>query len=369
MRATCDVAVPVLIAGLLAGCLTAQRTWIVAPAGGDFDDLQTAIIAASPGDTLLLRGGSYSGVVVDRSLQLVGDQPRPVVSTLTCWPGTTVSLSRLDVHFLGGSSCTLSSEGVTSTSVQLNGVTGSFVGCTFDSRSTGTWTTNLGANSRVVLDRCQLFGSPGSYIQTLQCTPVPGSPGLVVGAGSTVEIANSTVTGGPPLSFLCLVSPGTNGLLVQSGGIARISHSSVAGGGPTVSAVTGGGAVLVDSVQFAPAFTGGSAAFLPIVTGQGAAPGGALQATLTSGQLLPGAVVASIGLRAPVPVSFGSAWVDPGAFVVLAIGLLDANGHLPVSVPVPPGVMRGLVLTFQGVAAPGASAALVASTPTMAHVL
>ena len=368
MIARRDVAAA-LLAAALAGSLDAQRTWIVAPAGGDFDDLQTAIDAASPGDTLLLRGGSYGVVVVDRTLQLVGDQPRPYVGAMTCWPGTTVSITALDVNAFQASSCTLAMEGVTSTDVRLDGITGSFVGCTFDCRNTGTSTTNLGTNSRAVFDRSQLFGSLGTIIMTLSCTPLPGAPALVVGAGSTVEIANSTLTGAPPRTLLCLVSAGTNGLLVQSGGVARISHSTVAGGSLAVPAVVSSGAVLVDSVQFTPPFTGGTSAFLPIVTGQGAAPGGALLATLTSGPQLPGAVVASIGLHAPVAVSFGTAWVDPGAFVVLRIGVLDAAGRLPVIVPVPPGVLRGLAVTFQGVAAPGITGALVASTPTMLHVL
>jgi len=51
------------------------KTWIVAPDGsGDFLTIQTAIDAASDGDTLFVRNGAYSGpIVIDKTLTLQGE--------------------------------------------------------------------------------------------------------------------------------------------------------------------------------------------------------------------------------------------------------------------------------------------------------
>jgi hypothetical protein len=357
-----------LAAVCLADLLDAQRTWVVAPSGGDFADLQTAINAASPGDTLVVRGGSYGIVFVDRSLQLVGDQPRPVVGVLFAWPGTSVSVSAVDCNSLVLPACTVALEDVTATSVQLTGTVASFARCTFDCRNTGSSTTLLTANARAAFDRCQLYGSPGSVIMTLSCRPVPGAAALTVAPGSVAELSNTTLTGAGPLVIACLSSLGTSGLDLQTGGTARVSHSTIASGNVSVPAVAGTGTVLQDSSQFQPPFTA-MTAFLPAVTGQGALPGGALSATLQSVPLLPAAMVASLGLHAPVAAPEGTAWVDLSAYVVLGIGLLDASGRMTVHVPVPPTTLRGMVVTFQGVAAPGGNGVLVASTPAMAHVL
>jgi hypothetical protein len=126
--------------------------------------------------------------------------------------------------------------------------------------------------------------------------------------------------------------------------------------------------VLGDRTQFVPAYPA-TPAFLPVTTGQGAAPGGTLTARVVSDPLLPAAVVASFGLSAPVAVPPGIAWIDTAAFVVLRIGLLDASGALPVGIPLPPGLTRGVTLTVQSVVSPLGSTALIAASPTVLQVL
>lgn len=356
-----------LACGLAAA--TAQQTWIVDPAGsGPFTDVQTAISAASPGDTILVRGGTYAGVIVDRSVHLLGDGARPSLAGFSCWPGTTVTVGSMDLGSVSLPSCRVAFDDVTGGQLRATGTSAVFVRCVFDNRSSTTGTNSIAAGSHVVFDGCQLFGSPGGVVQTLQCTPLPGGAALSVDASSRVELANTTCAGAGPLSFLCLNSPGTTGVAVASGGVVRAGRSTIQSGGPTVPAVTGGGTVLHEATQFAPAFAG-TPAVVPIATGRGAMPGGALAATLVGTAQQPAALVASLGLRAPIAVPEGSAWIDPAAFVVLRLGLLDGNGELPVSIALPPLLGRGIALTVQGVTAAGGSPLLVASTPSVLQVL
>src|SRR5262245_1221829 len=110
--------------------LAAQRTWIVAPSGGQFTDLQTAINIATPGDTILVRGGTYPRTVLDRSLRVLGDQVRPSINVLGVWPGTTVVLAGFDAGSLGLTHCTASLESVNALELLVDGATATFARCT-----------------------------------------------------------------------------------------------------------------------------------------------------------------------------------------------------------------------------------------------
>lgn len=75
--------VPVLVLTILAPGTAAQRTWLVDCAGrpwADFNDLPAAVAAAAPGDTVQLYAdyvcsGSFSTVVIDKPLRIVGTSP------------------------------------------------------------------------------------------------------------------------------------------------------------------------------------------------------------------------------------------------------------------------------------------------------
>lgn len=62
---------------LVTAVANAQQTWIVDPnGGGNFTQLAAAIIAATAGDTIVLRGcGQYPGVTISKALAFVGESP------------------------------------------------------------------------------------------------------------------------------------------------------------------------------------------------------------------------------------------------------------------------------------------------------
>ncbi|MFQ5506455.1 MAG: hypothetical protein ACE5F1_16925, partial [Planctomycetota bacterium] len=63
-----------VILSALATTLSAQRTWIVdAGGGGNFKDIQAAFSAARPGDTVLVRKGSYNPAATSKGLRLLGE--------------------------------------------------------------------------------------------------------------------------------------------------------------------------------------------------------------------------------------------------------------------------------------------------------
>jgi hypothetical protein len=84
---------------------------------------------------------------------------------------------------------------------------------------------------------------------------------------------------------------------------------------------------------------------------------------------VPAVLAASLGMPSSTAWPQGTSWLDPNAYVVLAIGFTDATGQLGVSIPVPTTVARGLVITVQGAVVPGSTGALSAAVPVVLHVL
>lgn len=72
----------VLAWSCLISSALAQRTWIVDAANGagtDFTDLPAAEAAAVPGDTLLVRSGTYSPFTTSKGLTVIGVRGQTVI--------------------------------------------------------------------------------------------------------------------------------------------------------------------------------------------------------------------------------------------------------------------------------------------------
>ncbi len=63
-----------VVTALLAGALSAQKTWVVDANGGpgyDFRDLPGAVVAVANGDTVVVRAGTYSTFSTAKSLMML----------------------------------------------------------------------------------------------------------------------------------------------------------------------------------------------------------------------------------------------------------------------------------------------------------
>ncbi|MEW6747973.1 MAG: hypothetical protein AB1486_35095, partial [Planctomycetota bacterium] len=67
---------------LLSPSSAQAATWVVANDGsGDFTELQAAVDAASPGDLILVKDGTYAGALIQKALSIVGSGPDRTVIT------------------------------------------------------------------------------------------------------------------------------------------------------------------------------------------------------------------------------------------------------------------------------------------------
>ena len=57
---------------LLVPAALANTYTVDAAGGGNFSDIQTAILASQPGDVLLVQPGTYSAFALDRGLTIIG---------------------------------------------------------------------------------------------------------------------------------------------------------------------------------------------------------------------------------------------------------------------------------------------------------
>jgi hypothetical protein len=369
---------------LMAFPLVAQaRVWVVDAAGGpgsQFTDLAEAITAASRGDVLRVRAGSYGAIQVTKALSIFGE-PGASLSRATAAEaallvdgiptGDQVSIAGFDIgplaHVLGIPILVRSCGGTV------------FLDSVHASRTSGSVGAIPGAQAAlrvescglVVLSRCRLVGPPPIFVtgstvvlNDMDCR----APGLtsagfnrtdaaVFADASTVVVSRGTFHGGD-VAFAAttpIAGPALSGnqttFVVHGGATLR------AGTQPSklVSAIDGNGVVTLDpSVTLLP--SGGASpvaagfavttANVPSLKTTGARIGGLLQLHLLAAPNDAAAVVLGflatpldIGLRVPL-------MLDPAlptiALPPVAIG---ATGDLTIAVPVP---HRPELLGFRG---------------------
>ncbi|MFT5285970.1 MAG: hypothetical protein ACI8TQ_002138 [Planctomycetota bacterium] len=96
---------------LLGSTAFAQTTWTVQgqSMAGDFTDIQSAVDAASTGDTILIRTGAYDGFEIDgKGLNLIADEGASVsvmlpangalIRVANLSPGTSVTMRGLNIQ-------------------------------------------------------------------------------------------------------------------------------------------------------------------------------------------------------------------------------------------------------------------------------
>jgi hypothetical protein len=201
----------VLISALLhAGPVLAAT--ITVP--GDYPDVQTAIDNASPGDTIVVQGGSWETITIDKALAIIGD------------PAPTFLGSQSGTGLEGQSPITLAGPGSGRVSLENVIVGGNIPPLSYNDGAAGVSGGGFAAlyvyDSTIEAPFLSLpayvpsFGSPGiettvplvwierssvtasrQWPTDAPCTPnpAPTAPGLDA-PGSTAVILDSTVTGG-----------------------------------------------------------------------------------------------------------------------------------------------------------------------------
>lgn len=366
-----------------ASALPAQQTWIVDPSGtGNFTDLQVAINTAASGDTLLLRGGGHyvGNYTWAKHLALVGEPPqRPRIDyvDLPLAPASSARIMAVDLGSVN-SSVPFSLEDVTLDACYVNRTFASLHRCTVAHLVPSALVSGLRVTAgEVVVTDSTLYGGRAFAWQTLFCHVLGGPPAVAVTDGE-IWLSDSTLVGAPPQMVSCSgglqLAPASAAISLNgaSGATAWITRSSVtAGSGAAAMAISSGSSFYYDVwTQFSPAQTAGTQRFQPATQAQGAPPGGAIICTAATLPGQPAAMAASLGHHpaSSFPGISGSAFIDPGAFVVLGIGFADIFGELSATIPLPATAPRGLSITVQA-ASTSPAGVLQAAIPVTVHVL
>lgn len=328
------------ILALVATSAFAQRTLVVdASGGGQFTEIQQAVLAANPGDTILVRPGLYNGFEVGKGVGIVGG-PGVDLRPSSRTPGFITARNllagqRLSIREIG--------TGASGSTVTIEGCAGSVH---LEGLRVGSWFSILSVrNSSAVTVHQTIVSSTvsiaGASVVFSQCHLNSLETAL-----SSVTFAEGTCTGIQPIR---LVS-GT--LAITGDGQTSIRANSPL---PSSAIVTQGGILTIDpQVQLVPS------PGLPPISGPATViyrtiP--SLRAALTSTQLTtalraPGAfrghTLLGLPLQSPVATPFGDLWI--GAHVVLDSGSMPPSGVRSVTLAIPP-VAPGFTIALQGLLA------------------
>lgn len=333
----------------------AQQTWVVDAANGagtHFVDLPAAVAAAAPGDTLLVRAGSYTPPSINKALAIVGG------------PGVTVQgafflpYPNLVRNLPAGGELLVSQVSFQFTApVELGNCAGRIVFDRCTLRSTmltmtdcadlhwqqSVWDRTRAAvtRSRLTVTSCSFFTE--TFFEELNLVD------------ATLECANTQIWTTSIVSNPAIAATRSN-LIVRGGASAAVS-------GNTMAIRLNASTLRIDpSVSLSPAIgaisgSGATVAAMPSLTAASAPLGGTLTATLQSS---PGNVVFSALALPSAPVTvvgIGTLWLDGPSLMNTLVAVQGTTGQLADPVPVPNNpVFAGVRLTrqFLDVSATGA---------------
>ncbi len=351
----------VAVAGSTAS-LAAQQTLVVG-AGGTFPTIAAAITAASPGDTVLVNGGSWTeNLTIDKGIALIGRSARLEQGVLL------QPLRIRDVPL--GESVTVAGFTPQSGSFALDRQV-EVLDCAgavhlHDLGQSGLRIWRLTArNSAQVhvsssIFRTALLENCNTTIES--CVFDPESFWSLTVRGGRAAVVGSSLRGG--VSVLA-----SNAISLTHGELA-IADSTVRATGQNNPAIaTIGGAVLVDPSAVlqptgaAPAVSG-TATVVPFEFGFQRARTDGTTLTMVAAGPAGAPFLTLIGLPAPLqPTNAGWAWLDPTATAVVAAGTFPATGtHTSTLLhpSLPPGTTAVLQTALLG------SAGVSLSTPAVA---
>lgn len=340
---------------LLLAPVSAQQTYVVdinQGPGSQFAQIDQAVAAADPGDTILVRPGSYFPFDISEGISILGEDGVFVpggfhVSGVPV--GLPAVLRNMTVQFahpaiLKGYRATANAgtvifDRVHSQSVEVdisNSALVTFSGCNL----TGSANPVKIDTSTAHMDSCTVAGDASFAISpSVLCT------------SSTVHVGATTIRGGDQFFF-----PATQAIQLDSGTLVLGEGCTVEAGTtnePLTAIVTNGGEIIMDLATpivprgGAPAITGPATVqetVVPAVRCDGAVVGGSLDgATLAPSFSL---ALTFLGFpRMPLATPVGDLWVlQP---VIFDSGTVPGSGVRSYSVPIPAGIPAGLPITVQ----------------------
>lgn len=356
----------------------AQSTWTVDIANGpgtDFTEIDDALAAISPGDTLLVRNGIYRPFTVTRGVRIIADGVARVNAGFNVRDvpaGETVALR--DLH--PSTTSVLMPVGISirdnAGSIQLHGIRihtfhtriteivnsndVSCVDCTLNGTTVGLRATN----STVRLDNCTV-----GIVQSLT-----GNDYALHCIGSNVTIGGASVVSGAPQRFFTA----TSAIQLDSGTITVGAASTVragAGGASKPAIQSVAGTIIFDPTAFLLPHVGvapvsGNATVVerpvPSIRTDNATAGGQFAGTIFAA---PGStVLVFIGVPSPrVPTVFGDLWVA-GPITPVAANSISGIGELSFQLTSGATTPDGFSLTMQAIVLRGQELRLsTASTP------
>ncbi|MEM7202648.1 MAG: hypothetical protein AAF628_20435 [Planctomycetota bacterium] len=361
----------------LAPCASAQTTWVVSSYGGaQFTQVQPAVDAAAPGDTILVQPGFYSAVTIDKGVLVLASQARMTtllganitvrdvpagqravvrgfITMLRSGPAAeievrdcagSVHLDRLrathvvDIRRSPHVSLRDVTTAVGELHVEDSTVTATdcrFRGATVSMNQYGLFCRN----SQVTAAGCQFRGGDGNPFQPVPWEGVLLDGGLLVLAGTDSVVAAGTSPFAPTL--------GTSAIEARSGTLTI---------DPGVTLLPTNGAPAVRGAA--------TTAIAPVADTRTDVSDGILTGTLNA----PGAtfawLIADVPVLRPLATPFGSLWVGPTS-VVVAAAPPGPSGELTASVGVA-GLPPGFTVVLQGAVRRGSTLAL--ATPAVTTV-
>ncbi len=380
---------------LMAGVVSAQgQTWIVDEQGGpgvSFTEIAPAVAAASNGDTILIRAGTYGSFTTGKALTMLGEGDVRVQVTSFVFPlppvieitglaeGDTFVAKNLQVEFFNnGDGIALRNnlgrihfEDVSCTRLSFPSLSGT--GCIIGNCNEVTWTGGrlqgrpalsvfdsvVAASSMSIAGEhacggagCTAFGGVSSIAMTASQSQIWLSRTDVVGgSGAGIPSVPAAETGAAAIRA-------TNSTMIVTGNAAtRItagSSSGISGPPQPIPAITTNGGTIDVDTQITVLGSGGGSDItgsavvtrrrIVSVVGAAGPPGGRLTAEVVSpaGDLVN--LVVSLPAD-PVALPIGTAFISPLVILPLFFGLQDPSGvtTIDVGIPATPALLGGTV--------------------------
>jgi hypothetical protein len=338
---------------LLLTAIPAQKTWIVdGTGGGNFTTLASAIKAASDGDTISIRAGSYGALITDKALRILGDAKVTVatIKVTDLAAGKRLVLANIAAGSFGSGHVTISNnkgsvilDRVTAGPIQISTCPhvaihkSSFSGIPFGGGSSASNSnismTEVSIQSsnatgiRVtgcLLDCCNVRVTGGG---AYQCFGIPSDGIVLLASALTLAGARTTISSGSTscqLTSASAIHADRDSSILMDPAVVLLSHRAKNVFGPITPVIRPVGVVLV----------------------QAGAPG----TSLTTDVIAPSGSTVFLfgsGPAAPVFLPFGTVWINIAPSVLIDSGVVDSSGHRVKKFPLGTFFARGQALTFQ----------------------